>query len=313
LRLAATTAWLSGQSWDLRRGSLLEPVAGERFDLVVANPPFVVSPGFDRAHHGFDYRDSGLSGDQASAELIGGAARVLAPEGSASLLANWIIPADGDWAGRVEGWLDGTGCDAWVWQREFVEPGSYVTMWLRDAGEVPGSPRWTTLYKQWLDWFGAERIAAVGMGLVTMWRSDTADPSVICEDVPQAVEQPIGAHLAGWVARRRWLADNDDAALMAARLRHGAGLVLGRHAVLDPSGWSEDRVSLRQSHGMRWELEADDAIAGLVAACDGSVPLAVLLDVLAAMAGVISDEVAGAAVPVVRDLIGRGVLEVMDR
>jgi methylase of polypeptide subunit release factors len=42
LRLAATTAALSGQKWDLRPGSLLAPVEGERFELVVANPPFVV-------------------------------------------------------------------------------------------------------------------------------------------------------------------------------------------------------------------------------------------------------------------------------
>ncbi len=67
LRLAATTAELSGYRWDLRAGSLLEPVADEAFDLIVANPPFVVSPGLDREHGGYDYRDSGLAGDAASA------------------------------------------------------------------------------------------------------------------------------------------------------------------------------------------------------------------------------------------------------
>ena len=69
LRLAATTAELSGYRWDLRAGSLLEPVADETFDLIVANPPFVVSPGLDREHGGYDYRDSGLAGDAASATL----------------------------------------------------------------------------------------------------------------------------------------------------------------------------------------------------------------------------------------------------
>ena len=32
------------RAWDLRHGSLLEPVAGEQFDLVVSNPPFVITP-----------------------------------------------------------------------------------------------------------------------------------------------------------------------------------------------------------------------------------------------------------------------------
>ena len=55
LALAAATARASGQSWDLRRGSLFEPVAGERFDLIVSNPPFVIS----RGDQDYIYRDSG--------------------------------------------------------------------------------------------------------------------------------------------------------------------------------------------------------------------------------------------------------------
>ncbi len=56
LRLAGATARLNGMSWDLRRGSLFEPVAGERFDLIVSNPPFVVGAGDRRLHlPGFRY------------------------------------------------------------------------------------------------------------------------------------------------------------------------------------------------------------------------------------------------------------------
>lgn len=38
LALAAATATLNDMTWDLRAGSLFEPVAGERFDLIVSNP-----------------------------------------------------------------------------------------------------------------------------------------------------------------------------------------------------------------------------------------------------------------------------------
>lgn len=310
LRLAATTAELSGCGWDLRQGSLLEPVADDRFDLIVANPPFVVSPGLDRDHGGYDYRDSGMAGDTASATLVAGVADRLAPAGSASLLANWIVPADGDWGGRVEGWLAGAPCDAWIWQREVVGPDEYVSLWLRDAGEVPGTPRWRERYDSWRTWFDDARIAAVGMGLVTVWRNDAGPVSVICEDVPQAVEQPAGAYLSGWVDRRRWLARHDDGALLDARLRHTEGLVRSTDDVLRADGWSGERTRLRQSYGMRWELDSDDTIAGLVAACDGSVPLSVLVDLLAGATGAGTDDVVRAVLPVVRDLVGRGFLEV---
>lgn len=309
LRLAATTAQLSGQAWELRRGSLLDPVVGERFGLVVANPPFVVSPGFDRGSGGYDYRDSGFVGDAASATLVSRVPHLLESDGTASLLANWVIPADGDWPARLTGWLDGAPCDAWVWQREVATPGEYVTLWLRDAGEVPGTQRWRERYDRWLSWFDRESIAAIGMGLVTLWRNDDSSPQVVCEDVPQAVQQPCGAHIDEWVHRRRWLAKHDDTALLRARLRRGDGLIRTHHDLLGIDGWRTELVQLRQTTGMCWELPADDAIAGLVAACDGRAPLALLVDLLAATADATTDAVVAAVVPVVRDLVGRGFLE----
>ena len=308
LELAATTAALSGQSWDLRQGSLLDPVAGEQFDQVVANPPFVVSPGLGGGHGGHDYRDSGLSGDEVCRTLLTGLPDLLLPGGRASMLANWVIPADGDWAERVGGWLTGRGCDAWIWQREVLGPGEYVALWLRDAGETPGTPRWTQRYHAWVSWFEHEGIPAVGMGLVTLWRTDAAEV-IRCEDVPQAVQQPAGAHLPGWVARQRWLAATGDATLLATHLRACGDLIRERCDLHSTDGWAPATVRLRQSHGMRWELDSDDAIASLVGACTGAAPLYVVLDLLAAALDTPADDLVAGALPVVRDLVARGFLE----
>jgi hypothetical protein len=304
LRMAATTAALSGQKWDLRRGSLLAPVAGERFELVVANPPFVVSPG----GAGYDYRDSGLRGDGVCESLVRGLPSVLADDGVAQLLANWIIPMDRPWQERLAGWLSGTGCDAWVWQREIAEPAEYVALWLRDAGETPGSPAYTGKYDAWLDWFAAERIAAVGMGIVTLWRTDARDPVVVLEDVPQAHEQPIGAEFPAWHARRRWLASASPDTLLDAVLTPAADLVLDRAELLGADGWQPATLRLRQSHAMRWELEADDAIAALLAGCASGAPLRTPVSLLAAAWDRPLDGLVEAVLPVVRDLIGRGFL-----
>ncbi len=304
LRFAATTAALSGQAWDLRTGSLLDPVVGERFDLVVANPPFVVSDGGP----GWEYRDGGLPGDGISERLVRDLPAHLTEGGSAHLLANWVLPADGDWRGRVEGWLTGSGCDAWVWQREVAEPGEYVTLWLRDAGLVPTDPRWVPRYDAWLDWFAAQGVVAVGMGLVSLWRSERDDPTVVLEDVPQPVAQPIGAHLPDWLLTRRWLARTGDTDLLGAVLRAAPGLVRERADVLGPQGWADGAQRLRQSFAMRWAVDTDDAVAAVVAACDGRTPLTRAVDLLAAALGRPADDVATALIPVVRDLLGRGFL-----
>jgi SAM-dependent methyltransferase len=304
LRLAATTAALSGQTWDLRAGSLLAPVERERFDLVVANPPFVVSDGTG----GYEYRDSGLAGDAVCEALVTGLPGILTENGTAQLLANWTITSDQTWQERLAGWLEGRGCDAWVWQREVAEPAEYVALWLRDAGESPGTPRWVERYDAWLDWFAGAGIAAVGMGLITLWRTAATSPVVVLEDVPQAVEQPAGVHVSAWIARQRLLAATSDEALLAIPLRAAEGLVRERFDLLDPAGWMTAAVRLRQSAGMRWALETDDAVAAVVAGCDGSAPLLAPVTVLAAAMERPVSEIAHALLPVVRDLISRGFL-----
>ena len=59
---------------ECRVGSLFEPVEDLDFDLIVCNPPFVISP--DRATL---YRDSGLGADRVSQLVVQEAARHLAP------------------------------------------------------------------------------------------------------------------------------------------------------------------------------------------------------------------------------------------
>jgi len=149
----------------------------------------------------------------------------------------------------------------------------------------------------------------VGMGLVSMWRTDRADPVLVCEDVPHAVEQPAGAHLPGWIRRHRWLAEHDDRALLKARLRRADDLVRTRQELAGPDGWYPAASLLRQSHAMRWELQIDDAVAAVVAACTGEVQLGATVAVLAAALRTSDHEVSSALLPVIRDLIGRGFLE----
>ena len=313
LRLAATTAALNGLSWDLRKGSLLEPVDGERFDLIVANPPFVVSPGLAalrRAGGGHSYRDSGLAGDAVTERLLRGVPGLLAPGGSAQMLANWIIPeGSATWSERLEGWLAGGRCHAWVWQREVVEPGEYVQLWLRDAGHDPVSAPWRELYRTWLDWLAAAGVAAVGMGLVALWPAGGEAPLLAFEDVPQQVAGPVGALLPGWLRRRRWLAGHGDEQLLAARLRVAPSVRRVVREAPGPGGWRAADVRLEQESGMRWQVETDAAISAVVAGCDGSTPLGTLLLLLAAASGLEPADAAAAAVPVVRDLVERGFLE----
>ena len=87
----------------------LRPGAGERFDLIVSNPPYVISP-----LRRYLFRDSGLPVDEVCRSIVRAAPAHLDVGGHCQLLASWAHVAGEDWRQRLETWFAGTGCDAYV-------------------------------------------------------------------------------------------------------------------------------------------------------------------------------------------------------
>jgi Methyltransferase small domain len=303
LTLAAATARLNDMSWDLRCGSMFEPVAGERFDLIVSNPPFVVGAGaLD-----YIYRDSGMAGDALCRQLIEQAADHLEPGGTAQIMANWIVREE-DWRDRVRGWLDGSGLHVWVVQREFADPVSYVSLWTSDAGEPPEDA--ARRGGQWLDWFDDQDIAGVGMGMITMRaprRGENRAPERILEEITGADEALTGQEVAAFFVRREYLHDTDDQALLSTRLST-APVFLEEHSLPGAQGWETVGAAVRRPGGPGAVIGVDEVSRALFAGCRGEVPLGTLIDLLAVHHGVDAAALATAAMPVVREAIGRGIL-----
>ncbi len=155
---------------DVRDGSFFEPVRGERFDLIATNPPFVISPATGRR---LVYRDSGLPGDQVVEHIVRTAPDHLTEGGWCQVLANWVISRGVPWEERLAGWVTDE-CDAFVVQREVVDPAAYVELWLKDAG-LHGSHDYLDRYDTWLSWFEEQGIEAVGFGWVNLRRRQGDD------------------------------------------------------------------------------------------------------------------------------------------
>ncbi|WP_237089963.1 DUF7059 domain-containing protein [Nesterenkonia sp. PF2B19] len=157
---------------ELRRGSLLDPVAGETFDLVVSNPPFVITPRVTEARVGerYTYRDGGRTGDELMAELIGGLPAVLAPGGTAQMLGNWEVHGASDWQERPRGWAQEAGLDAWFVQRDLQDGPGYAETWLRDAAEERDLDDYRRRYAEYVEDFATRGVTAVGFGLIWLHR-----------------------------------------------------------------------------------------------------------------------------------------------
>lgn len=290
-RLAAA---LGGVEVDGRVGDLLEPVADEQFDLVVSNPPFVVSPG-----RRYTYRDAGLEGDEVCRRLVQGIPSVLAPGGYAVLLVNWLHLEGEDGDERVRSWFRGTGCDGWVVQRELAEPAEYVTAWLRDTDEA-------AFDEQFDGWVSAlDGVEAVAFGVVALHRrTDGLAPTVALDLVDQPVAATWGEEVVAHFARRSVL----EGDLLAARLVLRHDVRLHQVATRSPEGWEVGSQVLQQEAGLRWGGGVDGYGATLLAACDGTVPLGALIGLMAASAAMPIEELAAEVLPVVRRLVEQGYL-----
>lgn len=169
----------------LLKGSLVEPVAGQRFDLIVSNPPFVISGA------GHVHRDSPFDGDGLSRELVQQLPSHLNPNGVAIVLTTWLQLRGESWEERVESWLpDDVG--AWIAQREFLNVDEYVQVWGDDAGMSTAD---RTAWRQRLLDINVE---GVGFGWIVLQRSNTAWRRI--EDVSAAPRIPSGGEVLGQLA-----------------------------------------------------------------------------------------------------------------
>ncbi|WP_211658305.1 DUF7059 domain-containing protein [Phytoactinopolyspora halophila] len=299
LALTSLTARLNGIDVDLRSGDLYAPVAGEHFDLIATNPPFVVSPGGRHV-----YRDSGLAGDDVTRRVVVDGAHHLAPGGILQSLGNWMHVRGQDWRERVGSWIDATGCDAWVIQREVQDPAEYIELWLRDSGESSG-PAYERRYREWLTWFDENDVEAIGFGWINLRAAGTRNTSVRIEEWPHAVEQPVAPHIARWFDRSETLRV-DDAELLTTHLAVADDVMLEQ--VGQPGEEDPEHLVLRQQHGLRRARASTTAESGFVGACDGSLPVGVIVDALAQVLDVDASSLRDDLLPRIRSLTQEGFL-----
>ena len=305
----ATIATTDATNVEFRQGSWFEPVAGEYFDRIVANPPFVV--GLPEIGH--VYRDSGLNLDGASELVISQAAEHLNPGGMAHLLAAWAHTPDESWQQRVASWLPKTGVSAWVLQRDIADPALYVSTWLKDESIDPRSPEGRERSRLWLQHFREHSVTGIGFGFVALQRIDDDLPSeVTAEEIPQAFEDALGSEIEEHFMRAAWLRNllPDELGDKQFGLRPG---VAREDIALSNSelgfGFTRATMRLTRTEGPRWTHEVDEHIAAIVAGLNPQgLNLRETLELYAVANDYEADELFAAALPAITDLVRHGFL-----
>lgn len=309
------SAVASGKKTDFtwKQGSWFDPVAGQTFDRLVANPPFVIGP----AQVGHVYRDSGLALDGATQLVVEGAREHLNDGGTAHILAGWALTEDQSAAQRVSSWLPSHGVRAWALEREIVDPATYVTTWLKDESIDPRHPDGRARTQEWLDYFAEHNVTHIGLGFIHLQRVAEEIPTELTVeklDRPLPPGTYLGTEVSEHFARTHWLADQDRESILSSRYALRPTCALER--VLLPS--SNDATSdgfqpfvqrLSRTDGPAWSHEVDEALIRVLAGLHPSaLPMADVAELYCAVNGVDSEEFLEALAPLAVDLVRHGMI-----
>ncbi|GAA1816832.1 DUF7059 domain-containing protein [Nesterenkonia flava] len=274
---------------ELLHGSLLEPVAGRTFDLVVSNPPFVITPRRDGETDAerYTYRDAGRRGDSLMDELITSLPAVLNPSGTVQMLGNWEIEEGTDWSARPRTWVEQASSsapvEAWFIQRDQQTPAQYAETWLRDASEERDIPGYRSRYHQYLQDFESRRIAGIGFGMIWLRRpalTDTGEPLRRFEEITSEVQQPLGPIIGQTVERCLAVAQDLEAELEQT-LSVAPDVTEERYQRF---GAPHPEVILaRQGAGLRRARPISSAAAGFLSAADGEFTASQLITAVTAL------------------------------
>lgn len=299
----------------LRQGNLLEPVVGQRFDLIVSNPPFVITPPSVR-QAGLplmEYRDAG---GPILPALVRGLEDHLNPDGVAVMLGNWEHREGTSWRTSVNQWI-GKSLDAWIIQREVQDPVEYAAMWLRDGGLTPerSGVAFENALAAWQEDFDSRQVSGVGMGYLVFHApsvaatsgpggtalegqtapeepaSDAAAPGAVVEpwrvleEVPTSGQGALGEHVAQVIAAHEALRGLDDAQVAALKLRTASGL--SKEEALTPTPVPTAPV-IRQAEGFGRVIAVGMPEVALLSASDEG--LLTVAQIAAAVASLTSED-----------------------
>jgi len=263
IELAGFNAELNGiENVELRQGDWLDPVAGERFDLIVSNPPYVVSPDTELL-----YRDGSLVADAVTRMLVTEAPAYLEEGGIAQVMGNWAHGADEDWRAPVEKWIAGSGCDALLLRFPGDDLVSYAAGW-NGGLMADGAQPFLDAVDRWLDFYRGEGIEAIADGMVVL-RKRAGKNWVRAVEVPGRPTGAAGEQVLRMIeARDRRDELADDEAVRGARLATAAGLKVTTKAQSSDHGAAKTNVELER--GIGFSARVSPELARALPRLDGS-------------------------------------------
>ncbi len=226
LAFAQLNALLNGvPDIELRQGDVYGPVAGERFDRILSNPPFVPSP-----EQRLAFRDGGPSGEDVLARIVAGLDAHLADDGLCQIVTH-LVHHGGSYRRKLEGWLGSTRWDSCIHDFGRLTPFDYAVDQVKSSfGQ--SYPDYRDELLRWIAGYMQQGIAQVGAGVIHLRRHPGPGRAWHCEEEVLPPRAAAGDRVLALFQRRDRVEQLDDEQLRGIHAAPPAGSELERRQPL---------------------------------------------------------------------------------
>ena len=288
---------------EFREGNAFEPVCGERFDLIVANPPFFVTPKVRRV-----YSDNSMELDGFCRMLIRQAPEYLTADGYCQMMVEWVQIKGQPWRERIAEWVAGLGCDAWVMMSYAQSSLDYTLVRVEEDREELSDPdAQAALIDTWLEYFDRHGVESIHGGIIMLRRREGRNWTRM-EEIVSLPQRPFGDFLRNVFETHEALEHMPDEALLAMRPSLPATSRLVKQFGIAEEGWRLSSLDLHVAEGFPYVLALQPQVAEFIGSCTGKLTLAEIADQLSAAVAVNQEAVRRECCAIVRRLADRGMM-----
>jgi hypothetical protein len=284
-------------------GDSLSPVAGRRFDLILANPPFYVTPAMNFL---FVHNELGL--DQFCRRLVRQSPEFLNEGGYYQMLCEWVEVDGQSWQDRLREWFAGTGCDVWAVKSSTTLADQYAQLRIDEAHPFDWAND-VTRFPEWMAYYSKHGVTAIHGGMIAM-RKRSGRNWVRLDEATATPDRPFGDAVMRAFNTFTWLEQEggNEAAVLGTRFLVSPGVKLTQRLSCENSRFQPESLELSISQGLPYEKKIDPMVAAFLSELDGSQTLAEACDRIAQRSNVSGEKVRSECIAITRKLLERGFL-----
>ena len=281
-------------------GDTFEPVAGRRFDLILANPPFFVTP-----FSNLLYCENPMELDGYCRRVVREAPAHLSEGGFFQAVLEWVQVSGQSWQERLSEWLDGNGCDAWVLRTYVRDAAGYASERIR---KERSDEAFSSRFDSWMEYYRSRGVEEIHGGILAMRRREGKN-WLRLEGSPVGASEPFGGMVLKIFETQDLISgEPDDAALLAMKPCLAPDARLDQSFRVEGRKWVPVALSVSLTGAAPASATLEKEVAGFLSLCDGSRTLQELSADLARALRVDPSDAGRQCCAVVRTLTKRRIL-----